>query len=109
MILLVDDDLDILEACKFSLETQGFHVMPCSSAYQAIQAFHTHQEEINVVVTDYKMPDMDGVELIHNLRMHQPNIKTILVSGDFDQALPNNVAFLRKPFSLETLIHEING
>jgi len=109
LVLLVDDDLDILEVCELLLKDNGLHVIPCSSAYQAIQTFHTHQEEINTVVTDYRMPNMDGLELIQNLRMHQPDLKCILVSGDFDQKLPNNVTFLRKPFSFETLIQKIKA
>jgi len=109
LVLLVDDDLDILEVCELLLKDNGLHVIPCSSAYQAIQAFHTHQEEINTVVTDFHMPDMDGLELIQNLRMHQPSLKSILISGDFDKELPNNITFLRKPFSFETLIQKIKA
>ncbi len=109
MILLVDDNLDMLEACKSILEDHGYHVRSCSTSNEAIQAFHDHQEEIKIVITDYRMPNMDGLELIQNLRMYQPNIKTILISGDFDRKLPNNITFLQKPFSFEALIQEIKA
>ncbi len=108
MILLVDDDADILETCQFALEENGHHVISCSSGYEAIKAFHTHQEEIDAVVTDYNMPEMDGLELIQNLRMRQPNIKTILISGNFSDHLPHNIILLQKPFSFDALLSKIN-
>lgn len=104
MILLVDDDTDILETCQGALEERGFHVIPCASGQEAIQAFHTHQEEINTVITDYNMPGIDGLELIQSLRMHQPSLKTILISGNYFDDLPNNITFLSKPFTFDALM-----
>lgn len=109
MVLLVDDNVDILETCQQALEEEGFHVIPCTSGVEAIQAFYTHQEEINTVITDYYMPEMDGLELIQTLRMHQPSIKTILISGNFSGVLPHNIILLNKPFSFEALVAEIRG
>ena len=103
VILLVDDDADVLETCQFVLEAAGFHVIPCTSGAEAIKVFHTYQDEINTVITDYKMHD-NGLELIQTLRMHQPSIKTILISGNFFGDLPNNITLLRKPFSFDDLI-----
>jgi len=107
LILLVDDDPDILEACGMVLETHGFHVLSSRSGEEALQIFRTHQEEINTVITDYHMPNMDGLELIQSIRMQQPNIHTILISGDFNQTLPNNVILLKKPFAMEVLIQAV--
>ncbi|MBN4058133.1 response regulator [Mariprofundus ferrooxydans] len=107
MILLVDDDLDILETCQQVLEESGFHVISCTSGVEAIKMFHTLQQEINTVITDYNMPIMTGLELIQNMRMHQPSIKTILISGNFSEKLPHNITLIEKPFSFDTLLSEV--
>lgn len=107
VILLVDDDADVLETCQFVLEAAGFHVIPCTSGAEAIKVFHTYEDEINTVITDYKMPEINGLELIQTLRMHQPSIKTILISGNFSSDLPNNITLLRKPFSFDDLIAHV--
>ncbi len=107
MILLVDDDPDILEGCEMVLENHGFHVLPCRSGEEALQAFRTCQEEINTIITDYHMPHMDGLELIQRIRMQQPHIHTILISGDFNQALPSGVILLQKPFTMDVLVQAI--
>jgi DNA-binding NtrC family response regulator len=107
LILLIDDDPDILEACGIVLEAQNFHVLSCRSGEEALQTFRIHQEEINTVITDYHMPNMDGLELIQSIRMQQPKIHTILISGAFDQELPNNIILLKKPFSMDVLIQAV--
>jgi len=104
VILLVDDDTDILETCQSALEENGFHVIPCSSGQEAIHAFHTYQEEINTVITDFNMPGINGLELIQNLSMHQPCLKTILISGNYFGDLPNNITLLSKPFTFDALM-----
>jgi len=107
MILLVDDDPNILEACQLILASHDFHAIPCSSGEEALQAFSTYQNEINLIITDYSMPKMNGIELIQSIRMRQPNIKAILISGNFDGEVPANVKLLRKPFPFDTLIESI--
>ena len=107
MILLVDDDPDILEACEIVLASHGFHVLACRSGEDALQTFRIHQEEINTVITDYHMPHMGGLELIQSIRMQQPSIHSILISGNFDQTLPNNIILLKKPFAMEVLIQAV--
>jgi len=109
MILLVDDDPNVLEACQLVLGAHDFHVIPCKSGEEALEAFSTYQEEITILITDYNMPKMNGIELIQTIRMRQPNIKSILISGSFQQKLPSNIMLLKKPFPFETLIQSINN
>jgi len=108
MILLVDDDPNVLEACEMVLGAHNFHVLPCKSGEEALKIFTTYQEEITILITDYNMPKMNGIELIQHLRMRQPNIKAILTSGSFNQETPANITLLQKPFPFETLIQTIN-
>lgn len=81
-ILLVDDNLNGLAARKAVLEELGHRVVTASSAAEALEQFARHN--FDLVVTDYRMPRMDGLELIARLRQHRPDLPIVLISGVAD-------------------------
>ena len=81
-ILLVDDNSLGLAARRSVLEELGHQVHTSGSAAEALELCGKHQ--FDVVVTDYKMPKMNGVELIGRLRKLHPAISVILISGFTD-------------------------
>ena len=86
-ILIVDDNSMGLVARRTVLEELGHQVHTCSTAEDALEA--CGKQRFDVVVTDYKMPNMDGVEFIRELRKHHPTVPVILISG-FTDALGLN-------------------
>jgi CheY-like chemotaxis protein len=83
-ILLVDDNANGLAARKTVLEELGHKIVTASSGADALEQFASH--EFDLVVTDYKMPRMDGLELIGRLRAQAPGLPIALLSG-FAEAL----------------------
>jgi len=81
-ILLVDDNVNGSTARKTVLEELGHKIHVTSSGADALEQFSQHK--FDLVVTDYKMPRMDGLELIVRLRMERPEILIVLVSGFVD-------------------------
>ena len=81
-ILLVDDNANGLSARKTVLEELGHRIAIAASGPEALEQFGHHK--FDLVVTDYKMPKMDGVELIGRLRGLAPDLPIILVSGYVD-------------------------
>jgi len=81
-ILLVDDNVSGSTARKTVLEELGHKIHVTSSGADALEQFAQHK--FDLVVTDYKMPRMDGLELIGRLRKLQPEILIVLVSGFVD-------------------------
>ena len=81
-ILLVDDNVRGSLARKTVLEELGHSIHMASSGAEALEQFSQHKYDL--VVTDYKMPRMDGLELIVRLRKQQPEIRIVLVSGFVD-------------------------
>jgi two-component system, OmpR family, phosphate regulon response regulator OmpR len=77
-LLLVDDNSRGLSARKVVLQEQGFCVTACTGAEQAIREFESSTYDI--VVTDYRMPDMDGVQLAAALRGIRP-VPVVLLSS----------------------------
>jgi DNA-binding NtrC family response regulator len=106
-ILIVDDDNDSLNAMQFALYQLG-HVLKLSKdPEEALELYK--KEDFDIVVTDMRMPKMNGIELLIAVRNHNENARVIIVTayGDLDTAIQaiNNRAFgfLSKPISIEKL------
>ena len=78
-ILLVDDNLNGLRVRKVVLEELGCQVTAVRSSNEALSQFGT--VSFDLVVTDHRMPEMDGIELISRIRALKPATPVILVSG----------------------------
>ncbi len=81
-ILLVDDNRLGLIARKSVLEELGHRVKTASNGEEALELFR--QARFDLVVTDYKMPGMNGLELIRQIRALAPAVPVILISGYAD-------------------------
>ncbi len=81
-ILLVDDNKLGLSARKSVLEELGHSISTASNGSDALDQFA--DRKFDLVVTDYKMPRMDGLELIVRLRKIVPGLPVILISGFVD-------------------------
>lgn len=84
LILLVDDDLSLLQALPrtISLRMPEAQVVTCQSAQEALQKLQ--ERRYDAVVSDIKMPDMDGLELLGQIRDVQPMTPTLLITGHGD-------------------------
>jgi len=81
-ILLVDDNKLGLSARRSVLEELGHRIATASNGVDALEQFGNRR--FDLVVTDYKMPRMDGLELIEGLRRIAPDLPVILISGFVD-------------------------
>jgi len=81
-ILLVDDNVHGLSARKSVLEELGHEIGTASGGEEALEC--VKQRKFDLVVTDYKMQSMDGLELIVRLREQSPDLPIILISGFVD-------------------------
>lgn len=85
-ILLVDDQREVLRFLHSALDTvknANFKIVECQSGEEAVMESSRHK--IDLLVTDYKLPGMTGVELIGRIRSRHADAKTILVSGITDR------------------------
>ncbi|MBF0383383.1 MAG: response regulator [Magnetococcales bacterium] len=116
-ILIIDDESKLLEVLQKVLEREGYTVLTSSSGEEGIKIFKKMQPKL--VITDILMPDMDGIELIENIKQENDSQKIIIMSGGSrnlaaDFVLTLGVGFggdatLTKPFSIEDLIEAVVG
>jgi signal transduction histidine kinase len=106
-LLLVDDEPGILKVLGISLADRGYQVLTAESGEQALRVFHeTHPE---VILTDIKMPGMDGIELLKRIKEESPNTEVIMITGHGEmelaiQSLKYDASdFITKPIDDEAL------
>jgi DNA-binding NtrC family response regulator len=106
VIFVVDDETALLELAKVVLEDMGFDVRTFSDPQVALDEFEKIRPEL--VMTDYWMPRMSGMDLIRECRRLNPGQKTILISGTVDGQVFANAAvrpdqFVAKPYDVQAL------
>ena len=112
-ILVVDDEDQIRELTKKTLETHGYRVITANDGEEAITLYKQNRDEIKLVLMDMMMPVMGGSASIRELRKVNPDIKIIGVSGLTEKdklaevAHINVNAFLSKPYTAEKLLRNI--
>lgn len=101
IVLLVDDDGDVRETSAEMLEELGYVVLQAQSGAEALSILD-RQQQLDVLVTDVRMPGMTGLELSAEATARRCGLRVILISGFFrPQAL--TCRFLQKPFRTHDL------
>lgn len=85
-VLIVDDEPDELSAWQKALARSGYSVHTTASAHDALRM--CDEEEYDLVILDYVMPAMKGLELLSRIRKKLPLIRSIIISGKIDKAVP---------------------
>lgn len=106
-ILIVDDDINILELLQRHLHSLDYHTYKAISVKEAVAILR--DTEIDLLITDLKMPEVDGFQLIQFASEHYPNMPKLVVTGypsiqDALSAIKSGaVDYLVKPFTKEEL------
>ena len=115
-ILIVDDDAGTLNALKVGLSSFGHNVVVAEEGHQALKVIETStegSEPVDLMVTDLKMPGMNGLELIRSAKKLSPALASILITAFGDDDVRRDVValkcgYIEKPFTPETLMKMIN-
>jgi PAS domain S-box-containing protein len=112
-ILIVEDEEAVRRMTRFSLLANGYAVLEATDVNNAITICKDHPEIIHLLISDVVMPGMGGRQLAGLLTDMRPNMRVLFVSGYTDDAvvrhgvLEAEVAFLQKPFSMESLCRKV--
>lgn len=106
-ILLADDDESLRKVLQYNLEQQGFAVLPAGNGREALHLYD--QSEPDLVITDIKMPALDGIDLLKEIKRRDPEKLVIVITafGTIDNAIEamklGAYDYILKPFNRDEL------
>ena len=111
-ILIVDDDLDLLHLISVRLRAAGYEVIQATSGESALNSFREHRPQL--VITDLRMGEMDGLALFAHLQAEAPTVPVIILTAH--GSIPDAVSasqrgvfgFLTKPFDGQELLRRVS-
>jgi DNA-binding response OmpR family regulator len=112
-ILIVEDDVSHRAAMEKVLQSHGYETFPCRSGKEAVVKIR--EESFDILITDFQMRGMDGLELIREARGINPGISTILVTGLATEEMRVRVneqgvnGFFPKPIEWDELIGSLDA
>ena len=112
-VYVVDDDAGVLGSLRFLLETDGFNVRTFSNGAALLNA--VRPTGVDCFVIDYKMPDMNGIDLVGRLRNRDITTPIILITGYPDENISARAAaagirhVVQKPLLDDSLVTRIRG
>lgn len=109
-ILIIDDQKELLDVVSRMVGSLGHKPVTSSSPRDALKILENEHGNIDLVITDYSMPEIDGLEIVRICTKHYPEIPIILCSG-FGEQLPDQaqqiagatIRILEKPFGLKSI------
>jgi DNA-binding NtrC family response regulator len=110
-ILVVDDDKDMCGMISTILEEEGYRIDKAYNGKQAIEKISTKGYDLTIL--DYKLPDMDGIDVLKEVHKARPSLKTIMISAYGSPSVRSMAKklgvyrFLDKPFDLNRLVQVV--
>jgi DNA-binding response OmpR family regulator len=116
-LLLVDDDVDLLQALTVVLESEGAHVLTAESVREALLRFVRHSPD--AIISDISLPSYDGYAFIKEVRhfdahlgRHTPALAITGLSSAYDRDEAMRAGFndyMTKPLDPESLVHRVQA
>jgi len=112
-VLIVDDEDLVRNLARITLERRGFRCLTARDGEEGLAVFRRHQADIDVVLLDYVMPRLTGLQVFQVLKEIDPDVNVVFSSGytmdnDSDQLLATGArAFLPKPYHPEELLRTL--
>jgi DNA-binding NtrC family response regulator len=107
-ILVIDDEDIVRISCDRALSPEGFEVVMAKSGFEGLELLE--KEKFDLVLSDLKMPDMDGIEVLKKIKEQWPDVEVIIITGyqTVDTAVKSiklgAYDYIEKPFSPDVLI-----
>lgn len=114
-VLLVDDHAIMIDGLKSMLSTRTDLSVTATASSAGFALAYLAKDQVDLMITDYSMPDIDGLELVKRSKSQFPDLKIIMLSMHDEPAIINAVmkagldAYILKKYALEELSHAIDA
>ncbi len=114
-VAIIDDEVDLVYLFRDALsQISGVKVFSFTDPHLALEHFQTNHDNYKVVVSDYRMPEMTGIQLLEKMKEIDPTVTRMLVSAfEIEDKLFEECncvdKFLSKPVSMVNLINEVKN
>ncbi len=111
--LLIDDEPMVTDICEMMLKKLGHVVLKAHSGLEGIKIYEAHKDRIDIIISDFNMPGMNGQDVVNKLRIMDHSVKVLLSSGGLcvmeeEEAIVRGFnGLLKKPYSMDTLSDKI--
>lgn len=106
-VMLVDDEVDVRFLISQILDYLGYEVLEATSGEQALQLLHEGVTP-DLLITDYLLPGMSGIDLVHAVRARRPNFPVLVISGyTGSEGIAADLPQLTKPFRSKDLADKL--
>ena len=112
-VLLVEDEAELRELVRASLEERGYRVLVAAGGEEAIRISREHANPVHLLITDIVMPEMSGADVARRVRRQRPSMQVLYMSGYTDVALHHTegtgptMHFISKPFTPSALARKV--
>jgi DNA-binding NtrC family response regulator len=111
-VLLVDDEVEFASALAERLQMRNYDVRTASNGLEAMALFH--ESPPDVVLLDLRIPGMDGLEILSNIKKFDPSIEVLMLTGHGDRESVQKgmqtgaLEYIMKPIDIDELTSKIN-
>ena len=111
IVLFVDDEVEYIETLMKRMEKRGVAVSMAASGEEALEWLGLHA--VDVIVLDVKMPGMDGIQTLREIKKFKPQVEVIMLTGHANlESASQGMAlgafdYLMKPFNIDELFYKI--
>jgi CheY-like chemotaxis protein len=111
-ILLVDDESTVMEMGTSLLEHLGYKVTSQTDSLKALEIFRSSPDEFDLIITDYTMPKLTGLDFAREVRRIRPDMPVMLCTGFSEKVTPDSmkelgVGLLMKPYGMRQISEEV--
>jgi DNA-binding NtrC family response regulator len=104
-IAIIDDEVDLVELFQEMLENNGFKVCTFIDSIHALNTLEKKIQEYRLILSDFRMPNLNGHELCTRLKQLNPELEVILISAyDAIECNTSNFKFIKKPILVAQLL-----
>jgi DNA-binding response OmpR family regulator len=112
-VLVVEDEEAMVHLLKEALSQAGYHTLTAMNGEQAVDLYHRHTAEIDIVVLDLGLPKVSGFDVIHKLMAQSPSVSIIITTGYLQPDLKPELFqagvkdCIYKPYVVDDLVEKV--